>query len=109
MLLVLIGGGMPQLASQESREFSFRLQKGQLAEGPGVVRVTQGDTVALHWEAEQDSEIHLHGYDLKLDIPGGEQATLRLRAMASGRFPITLHGGGGHGHKALSYLEVHPR
>jgi hypothetical protein len=34
-----------------------------------------------------------------------------IEAYATGRFPITSHGWGegGHGHDALTYLEVYPR
>lgn len=96
-------------AAQETMQFSFRLEKGRLVSGPDVMKVKQGDRVSLLWRSQKEAEIHLHGYDLKLAIRPGEPAKLGFDAVATGRFPVTLHGHGSRGHKALSYLEVHPR
>ena len=81
--------------------------------GDNVARVTQGDAVTLRWSTDEAVSVHLHGYDLKLSIAPGTPAEMNLEAFAAGRFPVTSHGFGDHGHDdeevVLLYLEVHPR
>ena len=81
--------------------------------GDNVARVTQGDAVTLRWSTDEAVSVHLHGYDLKLSIAPGTPTEMTLEAFAAGRFPVTSHGFGGHGHDdeevVLLYLEVHPR
>jgi hypothetical protein len=74
-------------------------------------RLTEGDFVELHWMTDEQVELHVHGYDLKLTVVPGKLGVLAFQAFASGRFPVTSHGWGkgGHGHEALIYLEVYPR
>lgn len=89
----------------------YEIKAGRRTEGPPVLRVTQGEVVTLVWKSSQRAEIHLHGYNLLVEVPGGGSAEMKLDARATGRFPITLHGADGHGHahKPLAYLEVHPK
>lgn len=77
----------------------------------GVVRVEQGDLVELRWSSDEQTTVHLHGYDLEIEVPAGGEATMRFLARATGRFPIETHGIGAD-HRleiTLLYLEVHPR
>ena len=57
--------------------------------------------------------MHLHGYDLELSLAPDAPTEMNFEAFATGRFPVTSHGFGGHGHDdeevVLLYLEVHPR
>ena len=79
---------------------------------PGqTIRTTQGNVVELRWTSNEAVELHLHGYDIEVDIPVSEPTVMIVKAFATGRFPITSHrwGKGGGGHDALLYLEVHPR
>ncbi len=81
--------------------------------GDNVARVTEGDAVTLRWSTDEAVSVHLHGYDLKLSITPGTPTEMTFEAFAAGRFPVTSHGFGGHGHDdeevVLLYLEVHPR
>ena len=72
-----------------------------------TVRVTQGDIVELHWSSDQSYSLHLHGYDIKIDVTLGSVAIMRLDAKATGRFPVETHGS--NGHNTLIYLEVYPK
>ena len=76
-----------------------------------AIRATEGDEVELLCSSDERVELHLHGYDLKLEVRPGEPAKMVVKAHATGRFPITSHGwgDGGHGHHALTHLEVYPR
>jgi hypothetical protein len=77
----------------------------------GAIKLTQGNAVELHWNSDEQVELHIHGYNLELTVVAGEPGILEFDAHASGRFPITSHGWGkgGHSHDALTYLEVYPR
>ena len=76
----------------------------------GAIRITQGQVIELRWTSDETVELHLHGYDLELHVTPDAPAAMIIEAFAAGRFPITSHGWGdaGHGHDALTYLEVYP-
>lgn len=82
--------------------------------GSNVVRVKQDQTVALSWQTDETVELHLHGYDIELTVKSDAKGTMRFKAHATGRYPVTAHGfgdhhhGGGHKEKTLLYIEVHP-
>jgi hypothetical protein len=101
----------PAALAQDARAFEFVLKDNVLGEGPQVVRVKFGEKVLLNWRADTVAEVHLHGYDKVLKLTPGKTAVMELECSATGRFPFTLHGGnvGGHAHKPLAYLEVHPK
>ncbi len=61
------------------------------------------------WTTDEAAEFHLHGDDIRLNLNPGAPGTMTFEAHAAGRFPVGIHGSGGHGHCALVYLEVHPR
>jgi len=87
------------------KTFEFVVHDGKVVSGPGSVRVRQGEEVTLRIDSNANDELHLHGYDLKLRIKGGEPATLRFAASRSGRFGIELH----KHHTELGALEVYPQ
>lgn len=100
------GGAMGKV----DKRFALAIHGGRLADGPKTVRVKAGETVSLDWTADKATRVHLHGYDIETAIAAGRTAHTRFEARATGRFPVTVHGGhGGHGEKTLLYLEVHPR
>jgi FtsP/CotA-like multicopper oxidase with cupredoxin domain len=70
-----------------------------------VLRVQAGDSVEITVTSAKDDELHLHGYDLALQLRGGEPGTLRFVAEHAGRFEIELH----RGHSEIAVLEVSPR
>jgi FtsP/CotA-like multicopper oxidase with cupredoxin domain len=79
--------------------------------GERVIRVTQGDAVALRWITDEAAEVHIHGYDIRFDISPDAPAEVEFSAHATGRYAVTSHGFGGqhdHGHETLVYIEVYP-
>lgn len=88
-----------------------RIAHRQVVAPEGAIRITEGDVLELRWMSDEVVELHLHGYDIELRVRPGEPATMVIEADVTGRFPITSHGwgDGGHGHDALTYLEVYPR
>ena len=91
------------------RSFALHFANGRI-QGPDTIRVGQGDSVALHLTADEPLSAHLHGYDIELHAAPGAPARAAFEARASGRFPVTRHGGASGGReKTLFYFEVLPR
>lgn len=58
----------------------------------GIVRakVKKGDRVVLVVTSDVADEVHLHGYDLSLDVAAGGTVRIRFRATVPGRFEVEL-------------------
>ena len=108
-LVIALGAG-PALA--EPVEATVNIEKRKVV-GERVIRVKQGDEVTIRFHTDEIVELHLHGYDIEQEAKPGAGATMSFNARATGRFPVTSHGFGGHSHghgeTALFYIEVHPR
>ncbi len=104
--------GAPRGARAESLTIDVVIEARKVL-GDNVARVAQGDAVRLRWFTDEAVSVHLHGYDMKLSVAPDAPAEMNFEAFATGRFPVTSHGFGGHGHDdeevVLLYLEVHPR
>ena len=85
--------------------FKVVVKQGRRVSGPEVITTSEGADVTLTITSDQPDEMHLHGYDLHLDLAANEPATLNFKAVHSGRFDYELH----HAHVALGTLEVLPR
>ena len=116
-LLVAIFGLNPILASDvEDRDgqvnrHEIAVKNREVVLDSNVIRVTQGDDVELVWTSDEAVELHLHGYDVALELTADTPGTMSFNARATGRFPVTSHGFGGehdHSHQTLLYLEVYP-
>jgi hypothetical protein len=94
--------------------FDVRIKQREVVQPDKLVRVVEGDTVTLHWQTDESVALHLHGYDISLNVEPDGPVTMRFEATVSGRFPVTSHGFGGgegqrHGHDALLYIEIYPQ
>lgn len=96
----------------ETKRFAVTIAGQEVIEGGSTLRVTEGDLVVVTWRSDKAGELHLHGYDISVELKPGEEVESSFEAYASGRFPVTSHGfggeGGGHSEGALLYLEVYP-
>lgn len=81
------------------------------AGGAEVVRIKQGDKVELRWSSDEATELHLHGYNVEIEVTAQGESVMNVDARAAGRFAVEGHGfGGDHdAKKTLLYLEVLPR
>jgi hypothetical protein len=80
--------------------------------GDQVIRLTQGQRVEIVWITDEVAELHMHGYDIRVEISPNAPAEMSFTAHATGRFAVTSHGFGGehgHGHETLAYIEIHPK
>ena len=112
MALILSAADASRAPAQEAapRAIEVRIENRQVVEPEEAIRITQGDTIELRWTSDEAVELHLHGYDVEIHVAPDQPAATTIEAFAAGRFPITSHGwgGSGHGHHALTYLEVYP-
>ena len=83
----------------------LKVQHGRLVSGPELIKLTEGDKITLRVTSDTDDEMHLHGYNLHLNLTAGQTGQLSLTANRSGRFEYELH----HAHAALGVIEVYPR
>ena len=105
----LFGLAAAQMAPDQVIELRIENRDVIVPEQAG--RITKGDVIELRWTSQESVALHLHGYDIEVEIVPGEPASMVFEAHATGRFPVTVHGWGneGHGHDALTYIEVYPR
>jgi hypothetical protein len=102
--------------AQEHRVFELTVEERRIAVPERTIRVQEGDTVELRIAADEGGELHLHGYDVVIELRAGRTSVAIVDANVPGRFPVTSHGfgssahqeGGGR-HETLLYLEVYPR
>lgn len=83
-VMAACGGGEPQ-------ELDIQVEVRGDTLVPETIKVKHNDMVTLRIEAEKSGEFHIHGYDMKKDVTGGELADLAFEATLEGRFPITFH------------------
>jgi hypothetical protein len=95
--------------------FEIPIVKDRVPSALRRIKVREGDRVILVWTAEESMTVHVEGYDIVATVLPGKPATMEFDARRTGRFPIHGHassgasGGHGHGHRALSHIEVHPK
>lgn len=85
--------------------FELTVKRGKLASGPEVLAVREGDEVVLRVTSDRVDEMHLHGYDLEMNLSANVPAELKFTASRSGRFEYELH----KSHADLGALEVQPK
>jgi hypothetical protein len=69
---------------------------GPLLTGSQVVklRFAKGDTVRFRVRAPKDEEVHIHGYDIKKDVKGGQTENISFKATIDGIFEIEFEDSG---------------
>ena len=81
------GGGGPQA-------IQVRVAGNQVQTAEKRVKVKLDTQVRLEVTADRADEVHLHGYDRKVDVEPGEQATLEFTADTPGVFEVELEESG---------------
>ena len=77
-------------------ESTFRVvvRDGKPAGGVQHFSATKGDRVVLRVRADVEDEVHIHGYDLMLDVTPGRPVQIQFTANIAGRFEIELEDAG---------------
>ena len=96
------------VTSEQELAFDLRIVDKELVD-PGDLSVKQGDKVTINWTSDAPASVHLHGYDIEIEVSPDEPGRMAFAADATGGFDITLHaltGAGGeqdnHGHSEHS-------
>lgn len=113
IVLLLCNLGVSVAQPAESESFDFTIKKRSIVGDIKTIRVTQGRQVVIRWNSDEATVLHMHGYDLKIEVKPGAVAEMRFEAHATGRYPVTSHGfgekSGGHGHHGtLLHIEIYP-
>ena len=76
------------------------LQAGKVTE----LEFKEGQTVRFRVTADEDEEIHVHGYDIEEEVPAGETVDVSFPATITGIFEIEFH----HSEEQIGSLRVDP-
>ena len=78
---------------------------GKRVSGPNLIKLRRDDVLVLTVVSDRSDNLHVHGYDLELDLHAGRPASLRFSARRTGRFGFELHRSG----QQLGVLEIYPK
>lgn len=67
---------------------------GKVTPKPARVRVALGKPLTLRVTSDVADEVHVHGYDLKRDVPAGGTATVSFTPDVPGLFEVELESRG---------------
>ena len=76
------------------------LRSGRVTE----LEFKQGDRVAFAARADEDEEIHVHGYDISKEAPAGKTVEMSFKADITGIFEIEFE----HAGEPIAELKVEP-
>lgn len=91
--------------NDKKKVFSLIVKDGKIASSEKILSVVQGDEVVLEVVSDVADEMHLHGYDLWLDLKPNESISLKFIADKTGRFSFELE----HAAVELGAIEVQPK
>jgi len=99
------GANASSSAQANPKTFTLVVKNKKLVSGPETITVTQGDNVVIKITADEDEELHLHGYDKSIDLEKDKEGQLAFPATVSGRFAYELE----HSKTDIGALEVQPK
>ncbi|HSX31710.1 MAG TPA: hypothetical protein VLF43_00470 [Candidatus Saccharimonadales bacterium] len=96
----------PESTSEAStiKEFVLVVKNRKLVEGTDSPLVKKNDTVTIRIKVDEPEELHIHGYDLALNLEKNKQASITFVADKTGNFPYELE----HSKTDLGSLQVQP-
>lgn len=80
------------------------VKDNKVVSGPTTITAHKGDTIDLKITNDQPEELHMHGYDKKVDLEANKQAELTFQANLTGQFEYELE----HSGTTLGQLQVQP-
>ena len=87
-----------------SKTQTIVVRNGKPAGGVRKLNYKKGEQVRLVVDSDVADEIHVHGYDLKKDVPAGGKARFSFPASIEGVFEIELEGR----RQQIAQLKVEP-
>lgn len=94
-------------AGENAKVFEFTIVHGTLGDEAQTIQVTEGDIIEFRWSSDEELTLHMHGYNIEVDVAPNSHATMRIDAIKTGRFPILNHDG--NPPNVLLYVEVLPK
>ena len=85
------GHGMENQASTDAVVINLPIAGRSTTATRNDLRVSQGDTVQLVFESDEEGEIHLHGYNLTAEVAPGHPGELVFEASTAGAFALNFH------------------
>jgi hypothetical protein len=82
----------------------IRVVHAKPASGIRKISVRKGETIRFRVVSDVADEIHVHGYDLKKDVPAGGSVSFAFPARFEGGFEVELESRG----EQIAQLEVTP-
>jgi hypothetical protein len=81
-------------------------EQGPLLVAGKVAKITvdQGDTVYVRAKSASADELHIHGYDYKVDLPAGKTVSYKFKADIGGSFEMEFENAG----VQVAALKVNP-
>jgi len=73
------------------REFEISIRDRHVEGSTSTLRVKRGETVLLRWRTDEAVSLHVHGYDVQVNLFPASPDPIRFEAKVAGRFPITAH------------------
>tara|TARA_Y100000758_G_scaffold298357_1_gene259443 strand:- start:649 stop:1110 length:462 start_codon:yes stop_codon:yes gene_type:complete len=58
---------------------------------PNKIVLKHNDTLVMHLSSDQQGSLHIHGYDIKLEVTPKTEAQLILKSDATGMYKIAFH------------------
>jgi FtsP/CotA-like multicopper oxidase with cupredoxin domain len=109
LFALILGFAAPATAFADEESIRLVINDYRIAEMGTTLGVNEGDQLSIEVASDRDVTLHLHGYDLTLNVTAGDLALWNIRATHTGRFPLEIHGTGAETAKGpLLYLEVLP-
>jgi hypothetical protein len=81
---------MPNAEIKE-RVFEIVVKDEKIVSPIDTIQVAEGDTVVIKVTADTEDQLHLHGYDLHVDVKKDVPSELDFVAHVTGRFKLELH------------------
>jgi len=89
---VMVSGGRAPVVVD--RTFSVTVAGGNVVGGVPRFEASLGDLVDIVVTSDVDDEVHLHAYDMTVDVEAGGEAAFRVEATIPGVFEAELHDAG---------------
>lgn len=77
-------------ADENSQSFELIVQNKKIVFGPETLQVKKGMQVTIRITADEDEELHLHGYDKSVELIKERPGQLQFTADLTGHFPFEL-------------------
>lgn len=84
----------PAAPAEGGTRIEVEVTAGQVAGDTGRVPVAVGEQVTLAITGDAPDEVHVHGYDLLVDLVPGTPAEIAFTATIPGVFEVELHDAG---------------